>query len=179
MNLNSILSFQEKQETSRKQDLTLSLQRFLPLKWLLAGGAALEQNTELGIDLRTSVSLGGGYNVIHSNNNLLYSVLGISLNHESYFDSTASSFNLEGVGSVQYQLFIYDHPKASLTTYLKVFPGLTDWGRVRANFDIVLSWEIIIDLYWDLSYYLSYDNKPTGSAASTDFGINTSFRYEF
>ncbi|MCZ6702688.1 MAG: hypothetical protein O6940_06560 [Ignavibacteria bacterium] len=47
------------------------------------------------------------------------------------------------------------------------------------NYDIVLSWEIIIDLYWDLSFYASYDNKPTGLASSTDYGINTSSKFEF
>ncbi len=179
INFNSILSFQEQEETSRKQDLTLSLQRFLPGKWLLSGAFGLEQNTELGIELRTSITAGGGYNVIHSNNNLLYALLGLSLNREIYFDSTEAAFNIEGVANIQYQLFIYDHPKASLTTYLKVFPGFTDWGRVRANYDIVLSWEIIIDLYWDLSLYASYDNKPTGTASSTDYGTNTSFKFEF
>ncbi len=179
INLNSIISFQEQNETSRKQDLSFSLQRFLPGKWLVGGGLALEQNTELGINLRASITAGGGYNVVHSNNDLLFTVLGLSLNREMYLDSTEASFNLEGIASVQYQLFIYDHPKASLTTFLKVFPGLTDWGRVRANYDIVLSWEIIIDLYWDLSLYASYDNKPTGTASSTDYGTNTSFKFEF
>ncbi len=179
INLNSIISFQEQNETSRKQDLSFSLQRFLPGKWLVASGLAFEQNTELGIDLRASVTAGGGYNVVHSNNNLLYTVLGLSLNREKYFDSTEVAFNLEGVATVQYQLFIYDHPKASLTTFLMVFPGFTDWGRVRANYDIVLSWEIILDLYWDLSFYVSYDNKPTGSASSTDYGTNTSFKFDF
>jgi len=47
------------------------------------------------------------------------------------------------------------------------------------NYDIVLSWEIIIDLYWDLSFYFSYDNKPTGNASTTDYSINTAFKYEF
>ena len=60
---------------------------------------------------------------------------------------------------MQYQVFIYDHPKTSLTTYLNAYPGLTDWGRLRANFNIVLDWEILRNFYWDLSYYFSYDKK--------------------
>jgi hypothetical protein len=178
LTLNSIVSFREKQESSRKQDLTLTYQRFLKYKWILASSVGLEQNTELGIKLRTSVNAGGGYSIIQSNENLFFGLLGLSINRESFTDSTEPTFNLEGLLALQYQLFIYDSPKASLNTNINVFPGLTDWGRIRLNYDITLSWEIIIDLYWDLSGYYSYDNKPTSGASSDDYGINTSFKYE-
>jgi hypothetical protein len=106
-------------------------------------------------------------------------MLGISLNRESFTDTSQATFNLEGLLALNYQLFVYDSPKASLTTGIVTFPGLTDWGRIRLNYDVTLSWEIIIDLYWDLSGYYSYDNKPTSGASSDDYGINTSFKYEF
>ncbi|MEJ2196718.1 MAG: DUF481 domain-containing protein [Ignavibacteriaceae bacterium] len=179
LNLNSIISFQKQKESSRKQDLTLYYQRFLKHKWILSSSTGLEQNTELGIELRALINLGGGYTLIQSNENYLYTVMGLSLNREAYTDTTQSVTNLEGLISSQYQLFIYDHPKASLNTNMNIYPGLTDWGRIRINYDITLSWEMILDLYWDLSGYYSYDNKPTSGASSNDYGINTSFKYEF
>jgi hypothetical protein len=178
LTLNSIVSFREKQESSRKQDLTLTYQRYLENKWILGSSIGLEQNTELGIKLRTSVNAGGGYSIIQTNENLFFGLLGLSLNRESFTDSTKPTFNLEGLLSLQYQLFIYDSPKATLNTNINAYPGLTDWGRIRLNYDITLSWEIINDLYWDLSGYYSYDNKPTSGASSDDYGVNTSFKYE-
>ena len=177
LNLNSIITFQEKEESARKQDLSLAVKRFLPNKWLLSAGASLEQNTELGIQLRTSINAGGGYALIQSNTNLLWGIAGLSVNRETYTDTTDVIFNLEGVAQMQYQIFIYDHPKTSLTTFFNIHPGITDWGRIRANYDITLDWEILSDLYWDLSFYFSYDNRPSGTASSTDYGITTAFKY--
>ena len=179
LTLNSIISFQDQKESSRKQDLTLYYQRFLKHKWIISSSIGLEQNTELGIKLRALLNWGGGYTLVQTNENYLYAVLGLSLNRESYTDTTKSLTNLEGLITSQYQLFVYDHPKASLITNVNFYPGLTDWGRIRINYDITLSWEIILDLYWDLSGYYSYDNKPTSGASSNDYGINTSFKYEF
>jgi hypothetical protein len=104
---------------------------------------------------------------------------GLSFNKEIFTDTTASTFNIDGYGQLQYQIFIYDHPKTSLTTYLNAYPGLTDWGRFRFNYKISLDWEILSDLYWDLSFYYSYDNRPTGDATTDDCGINTAFKYSF
>ncbi len=178
LNLESIVSFREKQESSRKQDLTLIYQRFLKNKWLLGSSVGLEQNTELGIKLRTSLNAGGGYSIVQSNENSFFGLIGLSVNRESFTDTSKPTFNLEALLALNYQLFIYDSPKTSLKTNFNVFPGMTDWGRIRLNYDITLSWEIIIDLYWDLSGYYSYDNKPTRNASSDDYGINTSFKYE-
>ena len=177
--MNSIVSFQDEQKSSRKQDITLAFQRFFEHNWLAGSTVGLEQNTELGIKLRGLLNAFGGYTLIQSNENLLYSALGLSLNREIFTDTTQSTTNLEGLLAAQYQLFIYDHPKVGLRTKVEVFPGLTDWGRIRANYDITLSWEIIIDLYWELSGYYSYDNKPTSDASSYDYNITTSFKYEF
>ncbi len=178
LNLNSIVTFQEKEQSAKKQDLSLNVRRYLPHKWLLASALAFEQNTELGIKLRTSLAAAGGYILIQSNTNLLYGLAGLSVNRESYTDTTSASTNLEGVTLVQYQIFIYDHPKTSLTTYLNFYPGLTDWGRIRGNYNIQLDWEIFSHFYWDISFYYSYDNRPTGTASSTDYGLITSFKFD-
>jgi len=179
LNVNSIISFQGNQESSRRQDLTLTYQRFLVHKWLVGGSIGLEQNTELGIQLRAITSIAAGYSLSHSNEDSFYGLLGLSINNETFTDTTASTINLEGLLALNYQLFIYDAPKASLKTDIIAFPGITDWGRIRVNYNITFSWEIIIDLYWELSGYYSYDNKPTSGAASDDYYVNTAFKYEF
>ncbi len=179
LNVNSIISFQGNQESSRRQDLTLTYQRFLVHKWLVGGSIGLEQNTELGIQLRAITSIAAGYSLSHSNEDSFYGLLGLSINNETFTDTSASTINLEGLLALNYQLFIYDAPKASLKTDIIAFPGITDWGRIRVNYNITFSWEIIIDLYWELSGYYSYDNKPTSGASSDDYYINTAFKYDF
>jgi hypothetical protein len=179
LNLNSIISFRDDQQTSRRQDLTLTYQRFFPNNWSGFTSIGVEQNTELGIQLRAIANAAVGYGIIKSNQNFFYGLLGLSINRESFTDTTQDINNLEGLLALNYQLFIYDSPKASLNTDLVVFPSLTDWGRVRINYNITLSWEIIIDLFWELSGYYSFDNKPSKGASSEDYYINTAFKYEF
>ena len=177
--LNSILSFQDQEQTASNQTLNFTGQRLLPNNWILGAQLSFEQNTELGIQLRTSIIPQGGYIFIQSNTNALWGVAGLSFNNENFTDTTASTLNLDGYAQLEYQIFIYDHPKTSLTTYLNAYPGLTDWGRFRSNYNISLDWEIMSDLYWDLSFYFNYDNHPTGDATTTDYGINTAFKYSF
>jgi len=75
-------------------------------------------------------------------------------------------------------MFIYDAPKVSFNTTLNFLPSVTNFGRIRSNFDIDMDWEIFIDFYWVLSFYFNYDNKPTTTASETDFRIETSFKFE-
>ena len=120
-----------------------------------------------------------GYGIFQTNKDLFYGLLGLSLNRESFTNQAEGATNVEALLALNYQLYIYDSPKASLSTDLVTFPGLTDWGRIRVNYNITLSWEIIIDLFWELSGYYSYDNKPTSGASSNDYYINTAFKFEF
>jgi hypothetical protein len=179
LNVNSIVSFRDDQQTARRQDLTLTYQKFLEHKWFLGFSVGLEQNTELGIDLRAITNAAAGYGIFQTKKDLFYGMMGLSLNRENFTDQAEGATNLEGLLALNYQLYIYDAPKANLRTDIVLFPGLTDWGRIRVNYNITLSWEIIIDLFWELSGYYSYDNKPTSGASSNDYYINTAFKFEF
>ncbi|NNJ53433.1 MAG: DUF481 domain-containing protein, partial [Ignavibacteriaceae bacterium] len=65
-----------------------------------------------------------------------------------------------------------------INTSLNVFPSITNFGRIRTDFNVDLDWEIIIDFYWVLSFYFNFDSKPTTTASKTDYRFETSFKYE-
>jgi hypothetical protein len=175
---NSVITTTEDQPTSRKQDISLTYRRFLEKKWFWAGLIGAEENTELGIQLRTTIGGGVGNIFVQTNLNWLYGLAALTVNREWFIDSTAAVNNIEGLLNGQYQLFIYDHPQVSLATTLSIFPSITNLGRVRSDFNVDLDWEIIIDFYWVLSFYFNYDSKPTSTASKTDYRIETSFKYE-
>ena len=178
LNANSVITTTKKEPTSRKEDIFLTYYRFLESRLFWAGLAGAEENTELGLKLRTSLGGGGGLNIIQTNKELLSTLAGFSINREWYIDSTKAKNNIEGLLSGNYQLFIYDHPKVGLQTSLKIFPGITDFGRIRSNLDSYLDWEIFLDFYWVLSFYFNFDNKPASSASETDYRFETSVKYE-
>lgn len=180
LKLNSVITTTESEPTSSKNDLSFSYQHNLEYTWFGTGIIALQENTELGIKLRTSLGAGIGNNIIQSGNQWFYSLAGLSVNREVKTDQGEATYNVEGLINAQYQFFKYEHPTATLLTYIYIFPSLSDLGRYRFNYDAELSWEIILDFYWSLSFYYEYDSQPqSGSASQTDYRIDTSIKYIF
>lgn len=180
LSLNSVITTTEKEPTSSKNDLSFSYQQNLEYEWFAGGIAALQENSELGIKLRASLGGGVGNNFIQSQNQWLYILAGLSVNREAKSDQTESINNVEGLINAQYQFFKYDHPKATFLTYVYVFPSLSNLGRIRFNYNIELSWEMVLDFYWDLTFYFEYDNQPQSENASqSDYNIQTSLKYIF
>jgi hypothetical protein len=178
--LNSVITTTEKEPTSSKNDLSFSYQQNLEYEWFAGGIAALQENSELGIKLRASLGGGVGNNFIQTQNQWLYILAGLSVNREAKSDQTESINNVEGLINAQYQFFKYDHPKATFLTYVYVFPSLSNLGRFRFNYNIELSWEMVLDFYWDLTFYFEYDNQPQSENASqSDYNIQTSLKYIF
>jgi hypothetical protein len=179
MDLNSIITTTEKELSSRKQDLYLYYQRFMGNKWFWGAMTGAEENTELGLELRASAGAGVGFDLIKNNQNLLNAQTSLVVNREWYADSTETLFNIEGLLQGNYKFFIYDAPKTDLDVSAKLFPSLTNLGRVRFNLGVELSWELFIDFYWDVSFYLNYDNKSASTASNSDYGIESAIKYEF
>ena len=178
--LNSVFTTSDEELTSSKNDLSLSYQHNLEDELFAAGIASLQENSELGIKLRTSLGGGIGNNFIQSQNQWFYGLAGISVNREAKTDQTEAIYNVEGLISAQYQFFKYEHPKATFLTYTNIFPSLSNLGRFRFNYNAELSWEMVIDFYWDLTFYFEYDNQPQSENASqSDYRIETSLKYVF
>ena len=178
--LNSVITTTDKEPTSSKNDLSLSYQHNLRYEWFAAGIASLQENSELGIKLRTSLGGGIGNNFIQTQNQWLYTLAGLSVNREVKTDQTEAVFNVEGLINAQYQFFKYEHPKATFLTYTYIFPSLSDLGRFRLTYNAELSWEMVLDFYWDLTFYFEYDNQPQSEDASqSDYRIENSIKYIF
>jgi hypothetical protein len=178
--LNSVFTTTEEELTSSKNDLSFSYQHNLEYQWFAAGIASLQENSELGIKLRTSLGGGIGNNFIQSQNQWFFTVAGLSVNREAKTDQTEAIYNLEAIISAQYQFFKYEHPKATFLTYTNIFPSLSNLGRFRFNYNAELSWEMVLDFYWDLTFYYEYDSQPQSEdASSSDYRIETSLKYIF
>jgi hypothetical protein len=164
---------------SYRADLSFRHTRFLKQRRLHTYGAALQRNDELGIDLRVLVDGGYGHYFVQSNSQRLIAVGGLALNKEWNAEGP-SDLNLEGVLMTGYKYFRYHTPKADITVTATVFPGLTDWGRIRAEFDTVFRREMVKDFFWDIDFYFSFDSREqTDETSNDDWGIVTSVGYTF
>jgi hypothetical protein len=139
----------------------------------------LENNDELGVDLRVLAGVGYGAVPIRSQQNWLSVGAGLAVNHEIPVEGDAET-NLEAVGMLTYDYFKYSDPERSLRSNLRVFPSLTDAGRWRATFDTDFRLELVSDLFWKLTFYASYDSDPLSTeGASSDYGATSSLGYKF
>jgi len=176
----SQLSNTDSSESSQRQSLEFNYTRLRSNRWLNDGGISFDANDELGLNLRTSLSAGGGRFLVQTNNSNFILKGGLKATRENNVDQPEDVDSLESYGTMTWEWFRYDYPELDWSTTLEVIPSLTESGRVRGEYDATLRWEIINDFYWQLEYYYSYDNQPQSEdASSNDYGITTSVAYKF
>lgn len=187
----TILTNDQADESTQRSNLGLNLTRFRNNRWFTTYILGLESNDELRLDLRSSLGFGVGRFLVQTNTSelaLLGGLVGTAENLSPEIDPDTgevivdhpSQENIEGLIGVDYSRYVFDDPTVDLSTKLTVFPSITDSGRTRAQFDVNLRWEMVKDLFWDLSYYNTYDSDPpSGSLSTNDYGIVTSIGWSF
>ncbi len=181
------------QESSERANLGLQYKRLWRNRWYTNGNFNMDRNDELDLDLRTSIGAGGGRFLIQSNNMLLGVEANLQFSRENLADRDSlipippglvpdpeDVDSVEAVFKMDWDWFRFDAPELDWSTSLELIPSITESGRVRANFDTGLKWELFSDLKWGLTFYSSFDNKPqVDTATSSDYGVNTTLTYEF
>jgi len=173
-------------DTSR-HNLTGSRYWYLQRRWFYFGTLGAQQNEELGLDLRASVTGGGGRFLMQTQRTELYLATGLSVNKEKETGQDDADSGLSNAGAntellltADYTFFRLYSPKSRIKFTPTLWQGISDSDRLRGNVNLSLRQEFISDLFWDLSFYYDYDSKPLqGAAAKEDFGIVTSLGYEF
>jgi hypothetical protein len=124
--------------------------------------------------------LGTGLNAIKSNRNTLLLSVGLALNSELGVDTTDTTQSLEATLSASFSFFRYNTPKTDISTSLSVFPSLTEDDRIRSDYHLKYSHELISDFTANLTFYINYDSKPpTEGASTTDWGIVFGFGWSY
>jgi hypothetical protein len=177
---------EDKADTSRAVG-SLSYLRFRDERWLGFAVATAERNTELGLDVRFLSSLGVGRILLARPHSRIQTGAGLTVTREKAIDGESAenpegepTSNLEGLLTAQWQVFTYSFPKTRVKVSFALYPGLTDWGRVRGNADVQVKREIVKDFTVGLTFYDSFDNRPaTESAAHNDWGATIALGWTF
>jgi hypothetical protein len=89
------------------------------------------------------------------------------------------------LGGVSFEAFRFDHPRLNSSLSLAVLPSVTDFGRVRAEFNGRIRYEIFKDFYITLHVFDHFDSRPGGSkdnpdeVSKNDYGIELTISYSF
>jgi len=181
LKLNSVLTHNSSDTMlSRKQDAAIDFYRKLKNSFYLNSLFGWQQNSQLGLKSRFLLSGSSGKILVNSNDERLLTGAGLSFNVEDRGDSTGYTSNLEGLIMIQYKKFRYVFPKIRIDAQYILYPSLSDLGRVRMDLQVNTSYEFFRDFDVGLSFYDSYDNRPSAKAASkNDFGINFTIGFTF
>lgn len=154
-----------------RNTVVLQGQRFFT-PWEVAGILQFDQNDELNLKLRVSLGGGGGYQILASNHMNLLVGAGLVGTREVYVDNDPV-YNLDAYLAASWEAFRYDSPKLDLTVAATVYPGLTDWGRVRGSLTVRAKYELFSDFYVGLNFTDSFDTRPPDVGSPTNDFIAT------
>ena len=167
-------------KSSSKYDFVLSIEKKIRGVWSWNGNLSGSQNTELGLDLRLKGGLGLVADVIHTNRQRLYTVIGIAPNLEFAQDKTEKTTNIEAQASVSYEVYKFSTPEIHLNTRFDFYPSLNNSNRYRVDYNLNVNIEIFYNFFVGGKFYYNYDSKPASvNAANNDFGFTTTIGYSF
>ena len=170
---------QSGQDDTNRYNIGAFNRRFLADRWFVQGFGSFEGNDELGIDLRTTIGAAYGRFLRQDQKTDWAAYAGLAVTRENFSEQPTND-SVEGVLGTQYWFFRYNAPEASLNASLNLFPSLTESGRVRSEAQMNARYEIVSDLFFQLSFYGSYDSEPgAGAESKSDYGVTTSLGYSF
>ena len=122
-----------------------------------------------------------GYTVeIQTNTEILTLSVGAAVTRETLAGAEPSQESIEALLGLEFQSFRFDHPERDVGVTLAVYPGLSDFGRVRAELNAKVRWEIARDFFLSLTLLESYDSEPpTEEASKNDLTLTTSLGWSF
>jgi len=170
-------------EVTFRDNLDFTYTRYHKDRFYGSGILAFTRSSELGIDLRSELGWVFGRSFLQTNRSKLSASAGLTVSRETPIseEEEPSDYFLSAALSGKYHFFLYNYPKTDISVDLNVLPGITDWPRVRVDFNGSLKREIITDFTVNFSIFDSYDSDPPGGefAANHDFGIILSVGWTF
>jgi len=157
-----------------------SYTRLLEDRWLATGLTAFESNSELGIDLRSTIGGAAGRIFSQSGEHRISWRAGVIRTQEEVVDSPTVTNSTEGLLNLTLDIFRASGNDFDVSTRLTVFPSFSQSGRYRSEFDLDLEWELYEDITWGFTLYHNFDSEPpSADAFRADYGIISTVGIDF
>jgi len=175
--VNILNSQQDDVETIKRTDAKADIRRLFSKTWYLIGELTYLANTEQALEGRYTPNIGLGKLIISTPKLYLGLSTGIAYNFETYVDASLNKQSTESFINVN--LNMYNFKDISLTTDLKVSPTISKMGRIRADYNLTLKYDLPYDLYIKTAFTLNYDNEPAIEGNQYDYIFSSGFGWEF
>ena len=172
-------SRQDDTDDIRRFNATLSHLRQLKDRWFWQVAVAGEQNSQLSLDYRATVS-GGVGRFINQSNKLDLAVWAGPAYAREQFTGESPDNSIPFVFAGDFEYFTWGSLDTNISSQLSVIPILNDWGRWRINFKLSAKREVLKNFYVNLTLNDAFDSRPSSADANNnDFSFTTSFGWTF
>jgi len=148
--------------------------------WYYSGAAEFLESSQQGISLQTTLAGGLGRFLRDSNTTRLAVTADLAVQQTRYKTSTDAHSPSNALGAMFVaDLHLFRFKKTSFDLDASVLPVLTEIGRVRSYLNSAYSIQVINNLWFKVSFYGSWDNRPPANFSGSDYGVSSSISYSF
>lgn len=149
-------------------------------RWFASGLAGFESNSELGLDLRTTLGGGGGRILSQSVQHRVAVLAGLIRTQEDVVGSDQTRNSVEGLANLSIDWYRSDDKEFDVSSRLTLYPSFSESGRYRSEFNLDLDWGLYRNITWGLIFYHKFDtDPPVVGTARADYGVITSVGVDF
>jgi hypothetical protein len=179
---NSTLSGSSGDRTSTRNQLDLNALRLMRWNnWFYTSIGDFLQSSQQEISLQTTLGGGIGRFLKNTNRSRILLAGGLAWQDTKYQSSNTPlgtpANALAGMVSGDVEVFVFKQTSLSLRSI--VFPVLSQAGRVRIYTNAAYSVKIFKDLWWKVSFYDNFDNRPPVTFSGNDFGTSSGISFSF
>src|SRR5262245_3465632 len=174
----SLLTLQTAEDRQTRNTGTVVVERLLGPKWFTAVLSQLNENEELGLNLRTVVAGGIGRNLVTSRRTLVSLLGGVAYTHEDYADSPGQT-RAEAVLGVEWDWFLFGDYETTLDFNVVNYYSLNSENRFRTEVDEAFSRKLFKDFTLGLNILESFDSKPPSGQRRNDLNLTVTMGWTF
>ena len=175
--LNILDSKQDNVDDIQRVDAQADLRRLLNKTWFLIGELTFLSNTEQALNGRYTPNLGFGKLLVSTPKLYLGTSTGVAFNIETYVDPNLNKKSTEAFLSANLNMYNFDD--ISLTTDLKISPTISNFGRIRSDYNLTMKYDLPYDFYIKTAFTLNYDNQPAIEGNQYDYIFSSGVGWEF
>jgi hypothetical protein len=167
--------------TDLRNDLQVNITRQLvsPRNFYM-GLADFLQSDEQQLNLRTTLGGALGHTFSYTNHSFIAAFGGVVWNRERYSsEATVGRAGESAEAILGTQINFFRFKTTNILADARLYPSLTDSGRVRFDLNTSLKFRIAKDLYWKFGYYTNFDSRPPQTLPKTDYGSTSSLGWTF
>jgi len=179
LSLSSTFTGQPSALGTHRNDLNLQYWKSLSRNWLVGSYNDFLRSQEQELDFRGTFGAVVGRRLKRTNRTAITISSGAAYTSERYKQEqgTIRRGNAESLFGLRFSIFRFD--STQLTADTKVFPSLTDTGRVRIDSNINGKIDFTHSVSWTVNIFSNYDSRPPTNTPRSDYGVSFGLGWSF